>query len=184
VYFIALYMQRVLGFSEATTALALAPAPLTLVFTSTILTRRVIARFGVKSVLLAGLFVMCIGQLWLSRLTPSSDYVTHILPALMTTAFSIGLIFPAVSIGMTSNATPRERGLAGGLVPTSQQVGAAIGLAILATIAAASTSHHHGSLIAGYRASYLVAAVIVVVAMAIVAATSYREPATAQPAPH
>lgn len=179
IYFIALYLQRVVGFSEAKAALALAPAPLTLVFTSTIVTRRLIARFGVKAVLLAGLVVMCGAQLWLSRLTASSDYVGHILPAVMTTAFSIGLIFPSVSIGMTSDARPRERGLAGGLVPTSQQVGAAIGLAILATIAAAATSRHGGSLIAGYHASYVTAAVLVALAIAIVATTSFRQPATA-----
>ncbi len=80
----------------------------------------------------------------------------------------MGLAFPTASIAVTSGIGAGERGLAGGLFVTSQQVGQAIGLAALATIAAARTSAHHGSLVSGYKASFIVAAGIVVVAILIV----------------
>ena len=68
----------------------------------------------------------------------------------------MGLVFPTVSVAVTSGVGPGERGLAGGLFVTAQQVGQAIGLAALATIAAAVTNSHHGSLVSGYKAAFLV----------------------------
>ena len=87
----------------------------------------------------------------------------------MLTAFGMGLAFPTASVAVTSGIGAGERGLAGGLFVTSQQVGQAIGLAALATIAAAQTKADHGSLVSGYKASFLVATGIIVVAALIVA---------------
>ena len=86
----------------------------------------------------------------------------------MLTAFGMGLAFPTASVAVTSGIGAGERGLAGGLFVTSQQVGQAIGLAALATIAAAQTNAHNGSLVSGYKASFLVAAGITVMAVLIV----------------
>ena len=87
----------------------------------------------------------------------------------MITAFGMGLVFPTASVAVTSAVGRGERGLAGGLFVTAQQVGLAIGLAALATIAAAQTSAHDGSLVAGYKAAFLVSIGISVAAILIVA---------------
>ena len=87
----------------------------------------------------------------------------------MLTAFGMGPVFPTVSVAVTSGVGPGERGLAGGLLVTAQQVGQAIGLAALATIAAARPRADHGPLVSGYKASFLVVTGIVVVAVLIVA---------------
>jgi MFS family permease len=87
----------------------------------------------------------------------------------MITAFGMGLVFPTISVAVTSGAGPGERGLAGGLFVTAQQAGLAAGLAVLATIAAAQTGARDGSLVAGYKAAFLVSIAISVVAVLIVA---------------
>lgn len=176
-YFVALYLQRVLGYSEIEAAIALVAAPSSLVIGSTLVSRRAIARFGVKTTMLAGLASLAAGQLVLSRLTGDSAYLTHVLPGLILTPFGGALVFPAVSVGMTSAVTAMDRGLAGGLIPTAQQVGGAVFLAVLATIAA-STTRHSGSLVEGYRTSYLVAAGFIAVTAVFVAVSSMRAPAS------
>ena len=172
-YFVALYLQRVLGYSEIAAAIALVPAPSSLIIGSTLVSRRAIARFGVKTTMLAGLASLAAGQLVLSRLTDDSAYLTHVLPGLILTPFGGALVFPAVSVGMTSAVTAVDRGLAGGLIPTAQQVGGAIFLAVLATVAA-STTRHSGSLVDGYRTSYLVAAGFIAVTAVFVAVSTMR----------
>ena len=91
------------------------------------------------------------------------------LPGLILTALGIGLALPTASIAITSGVQSRDQGLAGALFTTSQQTGAAVGLAILATVAAARTAHASGSLVAGYRLSFPIATGIAVLAAALVA---------------
>jgi hypothetical protein len=121
-YFIALYMQGVLGFSEVHAAVALLPGPVVLLLTSTLITRRLIARFGLKATLLAGLSGLAAGELFLSQISAGDAYLTGVLPGQILTATGAALIFPVVSVGMTSHVAPGDRGLAGGLVPTVQQI--------------------------------------------------------------
>jgi MFS family permease len=80
------------------------------------------------------------------------------------TALGMGVAFPTTSVAVTAGMQPHERGLAGGLFATSQQVGQAIGLGILATIAAARTNAAHGTLVSGYRITYLISVGIVIIA--------------------
>jgi EmrB/QacA subfamily drug resistance transporter len=168
VYFTSLYLQDVLGFSPLQTGLALIPATGTVMVTATVITRRALARFGVRKLILAGLCIVGLGQLWLFTISNTGSYQLNVLGGIVLTAFGMGLAFPTASVAVTSGVGAGERGLAGGLFVTSQQVGQAIGLAALATIAAARTSAHHGSLVSGYKASFLVAVGIVVVAVIIV----------------
>src|SRR5580692_3022663 len=156
VYFLSLYLQRVQHASPLETGLALVPSTMTVVLVSTLVTRRLLARFPVKYVLLAGLAVMAGGQLWLAQISAGASYVTAVLPGLVLTAMGIGLALPTASIAITSGVQSRDQGLAGALFTTSQQTGAAIGLAILATAAAARTAHADGSLVAGYQLSFLI----------------------------
>jgi MFS family permease len=169
VYFTSLYLQDVLHLSPLQTGLALIPATGTVMVTATQVTRRVLPRLGVRKILLAGLTITGLGQIWLFTISNTGSYQVNVLGGIVITAFGMGLAFPTASVAVTSGVGPGERGLAGGLFVTAQQVGQAIGLAALATIAAARTSADHGSLVSGYKASFLVAIGIAVVAVLIVA---------------
>jgi MFS family permease len=136
--------------------------------TATVITRRALARLGVRTLLLSGLSLVGLGQLWLFTISNTGSYQLNVLGGILLTAFGMGLAFPTASVAVTSGIGAGERGLAGGLFVTSQQVGQAIGLAALATIAAAQTNAHNGSLVSGYKASFLVAAGITVMAVLIV----------------
>src|SRR2546421_3476950 len=144
VYFTSLYMQRVLGESALLTGLSLIPSTATVILVSTFVTRRLLDRLGVKRLLLIGLASMGLGQVWLSFMTSGGSYVVNVLPGLLLTALGIALALPAASIGATTGVVRREQGLAGGMFTTSQQIGSAVGLALLATIAATRTEQTHG----------------------------------------
>ena len=168
VYFTSLYLQKVLHFSALLTGLALIPATATVMVVSVLLTRRLLARFGTRTLLLAGLLCVGAGQLWLSQIDAGGSYAVNVLGGLLFTAFGMGLVFPTASVAVTARMGPGERGLAGGLFATAQQVGQAVGLAALATIAAARTASAQGSLVSGYQFSFLVSVGIVAVAFATV----------------
>jgi len=168
VYFVSLYLQRVLGLSAIQTGLALIPSTLTVMLTSVFLTRRLLARFSAKVLLLAGLLFLGAGQAWLWRITAGGSYQVNVLGGLLLTAFGIGLIFPVASVVATARVPSDQRGLAGGLFATAQQAGQAVGLAVLATVAAARTAAAHGSLVSGYQTSYLTSVAIVAAAIVIV----------------
>jgi MFS family permease len=174
VYFITLYMQRVLHFSPLQAGLALLPATITVMATSTLIARRAVARFGAKWVLVAAMISIGLGQVWLSQISASGSYPVNVLAGLVLTAFGMGLLFPTAAVLATTGVSPGDRGLAGGLFAAAQQVGMALGLAVLATIAAARTrsATAHGltasaALVSGYRLAYLVAAVIVACAVLV-----------------
>jgi predicted MFS family arabinose efflux permease len=188
VYFLSLYLQKVHGFSPVGTGLALVPSTVTVVLTSTFGTRRLLARFSIKQVLLAGLACMIGGQLWLAQITAGSSYAAGVLPGLVVTALGIGLALPTASVAITSGVQGRDQGIAGALFTTSQQAGAAVGLAILATAAASQTAHAGGSLVAGYRLSFLIATGMAALAAVLVStqlrsASSSRAAATPGGAP-
>jgi len=168
VYFTSLYLQDVLHFSPLQTGLALIPATGTVMVTAVVITRRALGRFGVRKLLLAGVSIVGFGQVWLFTISNSGSYQLNVLGGIVLTAFGMGLAFPTASVAVTSGIGAGERGLAGGLFVTSQQVGQAVGLAALATIAAARTSADHGVLVSGYRASFLTATGIAFVAALIV----------------
>jgi MFS family permease len=88
---------------------------------------------------------------------------------MLLTSLGIGLALPAASIAITAGVRGRDQGLAVALFTTGQQTGAAVGLAILATVAAARTAHASGSLVAGYRLSFLIATVLALLAGILVA---------------
>ena len=119
--------------------------------------------------LVAGLVSMVAGQLWLAQISVSSSYAAAVLPGLLLTSLGIGLALPTASIAITAGVQGRDQGLAGALFITGQQTGAAVGLAVLATAAAAGTEHASGSLVAGYRLSFLVATGIAVLAAVLAA---------------
>jgi EmrB/QacA subfamily drug resistance transporter len=168
VYFVSLFLQRVRELSPVTTGLALVPSTLTVVVVSTLVTRRLLGRLSVKTVLLMALVSMAAGQLWLAYISASAGYATVVLPGLLFTAIGIGLGLPTASIAITSGVDSRDQGLAGALFTTSQQTGASVGLAVLATAAAARTAHAAGSLVAGYQLAFIIAAGLAILAGVLV----------------
>ncbi len=169
VYFVSLFLQKVLHFSPLQTGAALVPSTVTVVVMSTLGTRRLLARLPAWQVLLAGLACLAGGQLWLAQVSVTATYATVVLPGLLLTSLGIGLALPTASIAITSGVRREDQGLAGALFTTSQQTGAAVGLAVLATAAAARTAHAAGSLAAGYRLSFQIAAGVIVLAGLLVA---------------
>jgi EmrB/QacA subfamily drug resistance transporter len=169
VYFLSLYLQKVHHFSPVQTGLGLLPATITVVLMSTLVTRRLLTRLGARRVLLTGLVIMTAGQLWLTQISHSSSYAAGVLPGIVLTALSIGLSLPAASVAITTGVHGRDQGIAGAMFTTGQQVGAAVGLAILATVAAARTASAGGDVVPGYRLSFLIAAGMGALAVVIVA---------------
>ncbi len=167
VYFVSLFLQKVLHFSPVLTGAALVPSTLTVVTMSTLGTRRLLARLPVWQVLLGGLLCLGGGQVWLAQVSATATYPQVVLPGLLLTSLGIGLALPAASVAITNGVRQQDQGLAGALFTTSQQTGAAIGLAVLATAAAARTAQT-GSLAAGYRLSFFIAAGLILLAGAVV----------------
>jgi sugar phosphate permease len=151
---------------------------------STLGTRRLLARLPAWQVLLSGLACLAAGQLWLAQITATSTYLVAVLPGLILTSLGIGLALPTASIAITSGVRSEDQGLAGALFTTSQQTGAAVGLAVLATAAAARTAHAGGSLVAGYALSFYIAAGIIVLAAVIVVLLMRPRPDSREPGLH
>ncbi len=167
VYFVSLYLQRVLQFSPALAGLGLVPSTLAVVLVSTYVMRPVLARIGIWRTILAGLTLLGFGQLWLVAVWSTGGYVEVVLPGLILTASGMGLALPAASVALTNGVEPRDAGLAGALFVASQQVGGAIGLAVLATVAAARSSATDATLQSGYSLAFLVSVFLILIAATV-----------------
>jgi MFS family permease len=139
-------------------------------------------RFGPRSTLIAGMFSILAGLLLFARTPVDGDYVTDLLPAMALIGLGAGVCFPALVILAMSGATPSDSGLASGLVNATVQVGGAIGLAVLATLASERTDSltaggtaHDAALNSGYHLAYLIGSALV--AAGLVAAFTVLRPA-------
>ena len=117
---------------------------------------------------------MIIGTFLLSFLTPASSYVTNLLPAFLILALGMGLSFVAVTVAATSGVPDHDAGLASGLINTSQQLGGALGLAILTVVASTTTAADEvlgkgvvQASMHGYQMAFLCSAVLMVVALLV-----------------
>ena len=138
-FFNTLYVQRVLGYSALEAGLAFLP------FTAGIIigagaSQQLIARLGAREVPIIGLALAVVGMLFFLRLDSSSTYLADMLPGIMLTSIGMGLTFVPVTLIATSGVPVDDAGLASGLFNTSQQVGGALGLALLSTFAANKTT--------------------------------------------
>ena len=144
VYFVSLYLQRVEGFfSPLRTGLALVPATATVVLTTTLGTRRLLARFGTKRVFVAGLLAMASGQLWFAEHSGQGASLCNGGPAWPPVDRVGHRSGPAVCFDhpSTSGVKSSDQGPAGALFTAGQQTGAAVGLAVLATVAGGHEPH-------------------------------------------
>jgi len=180
VYFVSLYLQDVLKLDPLLTGLSLLPATLTIVVLSSFVARRVIGKIGLKWTALIGTALLACGQSWFVFLSSTGSYLVNVFPALVLTAAGIGLLLPAVSIAATADVAADVQGQAASLLTTSQQTGAALGVATLATIAATRTATG-ASVAAGYSTAFLISTVAMLVALVLVAVTFSKD--RAQPTP-
>ncbi|WP_232664764.1 MFS transporter [Pseudonocardia sp. TRM90224] len=136
----ALFLQQALGFTPGQAGLALLPVPVVIAVVSIGIAGPLIGRFRPGRVLIVGEAVLVLGLGLLAFGPSTSGYVVGVLPSMILLGIGGGLTLPAVSTVMMADATPGNAGLASGLANTSQQVGAALGIAVLAAIAAAHTA--------------------------------------------
>jgi EmrB/QacA subfamily drug resistance transporter len=138
-YFNSLYMQRVLGYSPLQAGLGSLPFTVGIMVGAG-LAQQLVTKLGAREVPVLGAVIGVIGLLLFLRLEPGGSYVTDLLPAIVVVSVGMGLAFVPVTLIATSGIGAEEAGLASGLFNTSQQIGGALGLAILATFAASKTS--------------------------------------------
>jgi len=180
----ALYVQQVMGFDALRTGLAFLPTPITIGIVSLLAAPRLTARFGPRPVLLAGLLLLAAGLLLLSRAPVAPSYPADLLPALVIMGLGVGVVVPSIIMLSMAGAGPRDSGLVSGFTNTAQQAGAALGLAVLAAVAANHTSSRtaqgasaEAALRDGYSLGFLVAAGFVVGALVITALLLRHPPA-------
>jgi EmrB/QacA subfamily drug resistance transporter len=169
-----LYMERVLGYDPLEIGLAFLPATLLMGVFSAILSAPLNARFGARGTLVPAL-ALVLGALVLFALAPvDGSYVTDVLPAAILIGVGAGLAFPSLMTLAMSGATQEDAGLASGLINTTAQVGGALGLAVLATLASsrsedllAAGEAAPAALTSGYRLAFAVGAALVLAGIAI-----------------
>jgi EmrB/QacA subfamily drug resistance transporter len=138
-FFVSLYMQQVLGYDALKAGLSYLPLALGIIVSAG-LASQLVTRFGFKPVLVAGLGLTAAGLVWFAQVSPHGTYLNDILGPSLLSAFGLGFAFVPMTVAAVAGVSHDEAGLASGLINTSQQVGGALGLAILATIANSRTA--------------------------------------------
>jgi EmrB/QacA subfamily drug resistance transporter len=169
-----LFMQRVLGYDAVETGLAFLPVSLGIGLLSLGASARLNLRFGERAVLLPALGLLVAGLAWLTRAPVDASFAVDLLPSMVLLGIGAGLAFPALATLAMSGATPSDAGLASGLINTTMQIGGAVGLAVLATLAtdrteslAAGGEPSASALTSGYQLGFTVAAVLLVAALVV-----------------
>jgi EmrB/QacA subfamily drug resistance transporter len=199
-YVITLYIQQVLGYGPIRTGLAWLPFAVG-IMSSTVLSSKLVGRTAPRLVAAAGLLLAAAAAGWFSLLEPDSSYVTGLLPPIFALAFGLGLAFPPLTLATVQGVEETLAGVASALLNASQQVGAAIGLALLTAVATtaadsrlpdaartlrrAAADHDAGlteraaqALTHGYTRAALLEAALLLIAAAVAAAALAARPAT------
>jgi EmrB/QacA subfamily drug resistance transporter len=178
----ALYLQRVLGYDPLEVGLAFLPSTLVMGTMSLRYSEKLIMRFGPKSTLVASLGFIALGLLLFARTPVDGNYLLDVVPPVLFIGLGAGMGFPSLMMLSMSGVQPQDSGLASGLINTTVQVGGAIGLAVLATLAADRTEglladgeSAISALNSGFHIAYLIGAALVAVAF-VVAVTVLRDP--------
>lgn len=165
----SLYMQIVMQFTPLQIGLAYLPLPIIVGILSNRMPK-LIAKYGFKPFLVAGLAITGVAIAWLMRLPVAGSYVVDLLPTFLLMPLGVGMVFTPLFTAATSGVPQREAGLASGLINTAQQMGGALGLAILTGIAvAAATSSlpSLGALVHGYSQAFGVAFIFILIAFVL-----------------
>jgi EmrB/QacA subfamily drug resistance transporter len=159
---LTLYMQQVLGYSPLKTGVGYLAVAGSAIVTSTV-AAQLVTRVGVKPVLVTGMAFLTAGLVYFTQVSVHGTYLGDLLPGFLLIAVGIGFSFVPISIAALAGVQPAEAGLASGLINTSQQIGGALGIAVLSTIATTRTSDKvaagvsvHPALVDGFRLAFLV----------------------------
>lgn len=177
-YFLTLYMQVVKGYPPMLTGLAYLPFAVGIVIGSGVFGPQLLARTTGRNVTVQGMGLAAAGMAWFGLLTPEQNPFVALLPAQLVAGVGLGLGFVAITMAGVRGVPDRDTGIASGLINTSQQIGGALGLAVLVTVATAATASRPAgtavpdALTAGYTAGilaggllYLAAIVVAVLAL-------------------
>jgi EmrB/QacA subfamily drug resistance transporter len=183
----SLYLEKVLGYDALQIGLAFLPVAIAIGALSVEISARLVTRFGARAVLLAGLTSVLAALVLFGRLPVDAQYIPDLLPGMLLLGIGGGLSFPALATLAMSDATPADAGLASGLVSTTAQVGGALGLAVLVTLATsrsqellASGASPASALTSGYQMSFHIGAGLVLVGI-VVAVTVLRRQSRSEP---
>jgi predicted MFS family arabinose efflux permease len=185
-FFASIYVQEVLGYSALRAGLAFLPVTAGIVAGAG-LSQQLIRRVGVRIVGLTGMSIAAVGLIVLGRIPVAGTYLGDLLPGLMIMSLGMGLTFVPITLIATTNVAAEDAGLASGLLNTSQQLGGAIGLAVLSTLAANTTANtlsglghaptlanSVSALVSGFHVAFLVGALLMLSGAVILAATVRR----------
>lgn len=161
-FFTVQFMQAVLGYGALRSGFAFLPLTL-LIFATSRITPRLVGRFGVRPLIMTGLVLVAVANLWLARLGPSSSYLPHLLGPMILTGVGAGLGFMPLTVAVLSDVEPEHAGTASGLLQMAQQIGGSLGLAVLVTVYASQTVP--GQVVTGMSSSFRTAAGFIVVAL-------------------
>ena len=139
-FLLSLYMQQILGFSAIKTGVGYLALALTVVVASGI-AQALVTRLGVKPVLATGMILIAAGEGYFTQISVNGSYFADLFPGFILLGVGMGFCFVPISIAALAGATSREAGLQSGLINTMQQIGGAVGLAILITVATTRTNH-------------------------------------------
>jgi len=195
----ALYLQLVLGYSPLQVGLAFLPGNLLMGAMSIALSAKLVLRFGIRAPLSAGLLLAALGLLWLARAPVEGNFAIDVLPSMILLGLGAGTAFNPVLLAAMGDVEATEAGLASGLVNTSFMMGGALGLAVLASLAAsrtdallASGESQATALTGGYHLAFFVGALFAAAAAGLGVLLRVRAPqvapdelgeAPAEPAP-
>jgi EmrB/QacA subfamily drug resistance transporter len=180
----ALYLQQILGYTPLEVGFAFLPATIVMGTMSLRISQPLVMRFGPRSVLIASLLLIAAGMFLFTNTPVDGSYLANVMPPMILLGIGAGAGFPALMTLAMSGATPSDAGLASGLVNTSAQVGGAIGLAVLATLATERTQElladgdsQLAALNSGFHLAYVIGGALALVA--VVLAVVWLEPAPA-----
>jgi EmrB/QacA subfamily drug resistance transporter len=161
-FFLSLYLQQVLGYSALRTGLAALPQSAILIATA-LTSPRLLPRLGARRLALTGTLLTAGGLAWLSRIPVHAAYASAVLGPILLIGLGLGLVMLPVTATATASMDARQAGLASALANTSRQLGGAVGLSLLVTIAATATSHSNlarpaAATVHGYRTALAICA--------------------------
>ena len=172
----SLYMQRVLGYDALQIGLAFLPGTVIMGVLSLGYSHKLVMQYGPRAVMVPAFALITVGLVLFTQVPVNGDYATHVLPTMILFGVGAGLGFPALMTVAMSDVAPTDAGLASGLVNTTAQVGGALGLALLATLATTRTADLTANgdslaaaLTGGYHLAFVIAALLMVVAILIAA---------------
>jgi EmrB/QacA subfamily drug resistance transporter len=159
--FISYYLQYVLGYSAIKTGIAYLPLAFAIIVTAGAASQ-LVTRIGFKPTLIGGLVMVAVGLFWFSKISPNGSYLSDVLGPSILAGCGLGFTFVPVTIAAVTGTSGPQAGIASGLINTSQQIGGALGVAILVSVSTSRIADFgraagtHEALVAGYSRAFLV----------------------------